>query len=105
MSDADPKDHKEKMQQRQAEQRAKVAELQDPDKGLVLVHTGPGKGKSSSAFGVVVRALVFRLRGWSPRVVIRRGRWVFCVACVSAVVSRTAQGKKARCSSPRAHCQ
>ena len=63
MSDADPQDHKEKMQQRQAEQRAKVAELQDPDKGLVLVHTGPGKGKSSSAFGVVVRAL-----GWKQRV-------------------------------------
>ncbi len=74
MSDADPKDHKEKMQQRQAEQRAKVAELQDPDKGLVLVHTGPGKGKSSSAFGVVVRAL-----GWKQRVgVVQfiKGNWI-----------------------------
>ncbi|MDF3381919.1 MULTISPECIES: cob(I)yrinic acid a,c-diamide adenosyltransferase [Sulfitobacter] len=73
MSDADPKDHKEKMQQRQAEQRAKVAELQDPEKGLVLVHTGPGKGKSSSAFGVVVRAL-----GWKQRVgVVQfiKGKW------------------------------
>ena len=38
-------DHKEKMQKRQAEQRKKVAELQDPEKGLVLVHTGAGKGK------------------------------------------------------------
>ena len=66
-------DHKQKMQQRQAEQRAKVAELQDPEKGLVLVHTGAGKGKSSSAFGVVVRAL-----GWKQTVgVVQfiKGKW------------------------------
>lgn len=66
-------DHKQKMQERQATQRAKVAELQDPDKGLVLVHTGAGKGKSSSAFGVVVRAL-----GWKQKVgVIQfiKGKW------------------------------
>ena len=56
-------DHKAKMQERQATQRAKVAELQDPEKGLVLVHTGAGKGKSSSAFGVIVRAL-----GWKQKV-------------------------------------
>lgn len=56
-------DHKQKMKELQAEQRAKVAELQDPDKGLVLVHTGDGKGKSSSAFGVVIRAL-----GWKQKV-------------------------------------
>jgi cob(I)alamin adenosyltransferase len=66
-------DHKSKMQERQATQRAKVAELQDPEKGLVLVHTGAGKGKSSSAFGVVVRAL-----GWKQKVgVIQfiKGKW------------------------------
>ena len=66
-------DHKEKMQQRQAEQRKKVAELQDPEKGLVLVHTGAGKGKSSSAFGVLVRAL-----GWKQKVgVVQfiKGKW------------------------------
>ncbi|MBM1633080.1 cob(I)yrinic acid a,c-diamide adenosyltransferase [Sulfitobacter mediterraneus] len=66
-------DHKEKMQKRQAEQRKKVAELQDPEKGLVLVHTGAGKGKTSSAFGVVVRAL-----GWKQRVgVVQfiKGKW------------------------------
>ena len=65
--------HKEKMQKRQAEQRKRVAELQDPDKGLVLVHTGAGKGKSSSAFGVVVRAL-----GWKQTVgVVQfiKGKW------------------------------
>ena len=71
MSDAD--DHKQKMQERQAQQRARVAELQDPEKGLVLVHTGAGKGKSSSAFGVVIRAL-----GWKQRVgVVQfiKGKW------------------------------
>lgn len=71
MSDATQ--HKEKMQQRQTEQRAKVSELRDPDKGLVLVHTGAGKGKSSSAFGMVVRAL-----GWKQKVgVVQfiKGKW------------------------------
>lgn len=66
-------DHKEKMQERQAKQRAKVAELQDPERGLVLVHTGAGKGKSSSAFGVLVRAL-----GWKQKVgVVQfiKGKW------------------------------
>ncbi len=65
--------HKEKMQERQAQQRKKVSELQDPEKGLVLVHTGAGKGKSSSAFGVVVRAL-----GWKQKVgVVQfiKGKW------------------------------
>lgn len=61
MSDAE--DHKKKMQALQTKQRERVAELQDPDKGLVLVHTGNGKGKSSSAFGVIVRAL-----GWKQKV-------------------------------------
>ena len=56
-------DHKQKMQERQAEQRAKVAELRDPERGLVLVHTGAGKGKTSSAMGVVIRAI-----GWKQRV-------------------------------------
>ena len=71
MSDAET--HKQKMQERQAKQRARVAELQDPDKGLVLVHTGAGKGKSSSAFGVIVRAL-----GWKQTVgVVQfiKGKW------------------------------
>lgn len=61
MSDSD--DHKAKMKALQTEQRARVAELQDPEKGLVLVHTGNGKGKSSSAFGVIIRAL-----GWNQKV-------------------------------------
>jgi cob(I)alamin adenosyltransferase len=66
-------DHKKKMQERQTEQRKRVSELKDPEKGLVLVHTGAGKGKSSSAFGVVVRAL-----GWKQKVgVVQfiKGKW------------------------------
>ncbi|MEM6889366.1 MAG: cob(I)yrinic acid a,c-diamide adenosyltransferase [Pseudomonadota bacterium] len=65
--------HKEKMKAQQARQRAKAAEAVDPEKGLVLVHTGNGKGKSSSAFGVIVRAL-----GWKQKVgVVQfiKGKW------------------------------
>ncbi|MEH6829426.1 cob(I)yrinic acid a,c-diamide adenosyltransferase [Sulfitobacter sp.] len=59
----DSNDHKAKMKEFQTKQRAKIAELKDPEKGLVLVHTGNGKGKSSSAFGVIIRAL-----GWKQKV-------------------------------------
>jgi cob(I)alamin adenosyltransferase len=72
MSDTD--DHKQKMKTLQASQRAKIAEAQDPDQGLVLVHTGNGKGKSSSAFGVITRAL-----GWGQSVgVVQfiKGKWI-----------------------------
>lgn len=71
---SDTQDHKEKMKAVQAKQRAKVAEAQDPERGLVLVHTGKGKGKSSSAFGVVIRAL-----GWKQKVgVVQfiKGKWI-----------------------------
>ena len=70
---ADTTDHKAKMLERQKEHRKTVSDLQDPEKGLVLVHTGKGKGKSSSAFGVVIRAL-----GWGHKVgVVQfiKGKW------------------------------
>lgn len=69
----DAEDHKTKMQAQQSKQREKVSKLRDPDRGLVLVHTGKGKGKSSSAFGVVIRAL-----GWKQSVgVVQfiKGKW------------------------------
>ncbi len=59
----DDETHKAEMQALKAEQRRRVTEAGDPDRGLVLVHTGDGKGKSSSAFGVIIRAL-----GWGHRV-------------------------------------
>ncbi|MEL6692134.1 MAG: cob(I)yrinic acid a,c-diamide adenosyltransferase [Pseudomonadota bacterium] len=72
MSDADT--HKSKMQKLQAEQKRKTTEATDPGRGLVLVHTGNGKGKSSSAFGVIIRAL-----GWGHKVgVVQfiKGKWI-----------------------------
>lgn len=45
----------------------------DKRHGLTLVHTGEGKGKSSSAFGVV-----FRAAGWGMRVCVIqfiKGKW------------------------------
>ncbi len=71
MSDAN--DHKEKMKEVQTKHRERVSQLQDPEQGLVLIHTGKGKGKSSSAFGVVVRAL-----GWGQKVAVVqfiKGKW------------------------------
>ena len=71
---SDPESHKQEMKKLQARQRAKVAEATDPGRGLVLVHTGNGKGKSSSAFGVIVRAL-----GWKQSVAVVqfiKGTWI-----------------------------
>ena len=56
LSDAEAR-HKEKMQKRKAVQDAEVATKTIADKGLLVVHTGPGKGKSTAAFGLVLRAL------------------------------------------------
>jgi cob(I)alamin adenosyltransferase len=57
MTDADAERHRLKMQKRKAVQDAEVAAKTIADKGLLMVHTGPGKGKSTAAFGLVVRAL------------------------------------------------
>jgi len=48
--------HKKKMQHRKTVMDAKIAAA-DQDRGVLLVHTGNGKGKSSSAFGMVARAI------------------------------------------------
>ena len=60
---SDTNSHKEEMEALQAEQRRKVQAAKSADRGLVLVNTGDGKGKSSAAFGVIARAL-----GWGKRV-------------------------------------
>ncbi len=49
--------HKQKMAHRKAVQDAEVASKTIPQKGLLIVHTGSGKGKSTAAFGLVLRAL------------------------------------------------
>lgn len=51
------------MEALQQVQRQKTRESKSLDRGLVLVHTGNGKGKSSSAFGVIARSL-----GWGNSV-------------------------------------
>lgn len=58
MSESSERDerHKARMQRKKALMDEKIAEAQD-EYGLLLVHTGNGKGKSSSAFGMLARAL------------------------------------------------
>jgi cob(I)alamin adenosyltransferase len=49
--------HKAKMEKRKAAQDAEVASKVIHEKGLLIVHTGKGKGKSTAAFGLLLRAL------------------------------------------------
>jgi cob(I)alamin adenosyltransferase len=48
--------HTEKMKKKKAA-RDKIVATKTVEKGLVMVHTGKGKGKSTAAFGMVFRAL------------------------------------------------
>ena len=47
----DDTDHKVKMQQVQKEHRRKTSQAQDPDRGLVFVHTGKGKANPARPLG------------------------------------------------------
>jgi len=53
--------HRERMQRRKAAVDARIAAA-SADRGVLLVLTGNGKGKSSSAFGMVARALGHGMR-------------------------------------------
>lgn len=56
MTDADAARHAEKMARVKAARDRMMAERQG-EKGLIIVHTGKGKGKSSSGFGMILRAI------------------------------------------------
>ena len=48
--------HSEKMAKKKAA-RDKILATKTEERGLVIVHTGKGKGKSTAAFGMVFRSL------------------------------------------------
>ena len=65
--------HKDKMAKRKAVQDAEVASKTITEKGLLIVNTGPGKGKSTAAFGLIMRALGYE---WPVGVVqFIKGAW------------------------------
>jgi cob(I)alamin adenosyltransferase len=53
--------HREKMERRQAARR-KVLATKTEERGLLIVHTGAGKGKTTAAFGMVLRCLGHGMR-------------------------------------------
>ena len=52
----DPERHRSKMERRKAVQDQEVASKK-VEKGLLIVHTGAGKGKSTAAFGLLLRTV------------------------------------------------
>jgi cob(I)alamin adenosyltransferase len=64
--------HAEKMKKKKAA-RDKIIATKTIEKGLVIVHTGKGKGKSTAAFGMVFRAIGNGMRVGIVQFV--KGKW------------------------------
>lgn len=64
--------HASKMAKKKAA-RDKIMATKEGDKGLVIVHTGAGKGKSSSGFGMILRCIAHEM----PCAVVQfiKGAW------------------------------
>ncbi len=56
----DPERHAAKMAKKKAA-RDKIMSTKTDEKGLVIVHTGKGKGKSSAGFGMIFRAIAHEM--------------------------------------------
>lgn len=64
--------HARKMAKKKAA-RDKIMATKEGDKGLIIVHTGAGKGKSSSGFGIILRCIAHEM----PCAVVQfiKGAW------------------------------
>ncbi|MFO7919901.1 cob(I)yrinic acid a,c-diamide adenosyltransferase [Rhodobacteraceae bacterium W635] len=64
--------HAQKMAKKKAA-RDKMMATKEGEKGLIIVHTGPGKGKSSSGFGMILRCIAHEM----PCAVVQfiKGAW------------------------------
>jgi cob(I)alamin adenosyltransferase len=78
-----PAEYQRKMQRRKEVQNQRLAEMK-AEKGLIIVHTGDGKGKTTAALGMVLRslghgykvAIIQFIKGaWEPAEKVALGKW------------------------------